>query len=77
MVPGERFWAFVEESVPHFLEVFYPLGVGVNGFLVPRVSLSARRADFSVGGISSMIEITLVNRRCSESDLAVFGLGNL
>ena len=53
------------------------LGVGVNGFFVARVSLSARSAAFSVGGISSMTEMTLVNKRCSESDLAVLGFKNL
>ena len=53
------------------------LGFGVSGFFVARVSLSARSAAFSVGGINSIIEMTLVNKRCSESDRAVLGFRNL
>ena len=53
------------------------LGVGVNGFFVAHVSLSARSAAFPVRGISSITEMTFVNKRCSESELAVFGFKNL
>ena len=53
------------------------LGVGVSSFFVARISLSARSAAFSVRGINSIIEMTLVNKRCSESDRVVLGFRNL
>ena len=53
------------------------LGVGVSGFFVAHISLSARSAAFSVRGINSIIEMTLVNKRCSESDCTILGFRNL
>ena len=53
------------------------LGVGVNGFFMARISLSASSAAFSVGGISSITEMTLVNKRCLESDREDLGFKNL
>ena len=67
----------LKKAFLNFSKFSTSLGVGVRGFFDPLVSLSARRAASSVGGISSFMEITLVNRRCSESDLDVFGFRNL
>ena len=76
MVSREGFRAFIENSISYFFEIFHFLEVGVSGFFVPRIPLPTRRPACSDAGISSMMEITLVNR-CSESDLDVFGLRNL
>ena len=50
--------------------------VGVAGPFFLRVSHVDSSAVFSVLLISTIIEMTLVNRRCSESNQHVFGFKN-
>ena len=47
--------------------------VGISGPFFPRVSWVDSSAVFSVSLFSSIIEMTLVNRRCLESERPVFG----
>jgi len=48
-------------------------GVGVMGLLLPLIVLETSKVAFSLSGIISKIDITSVNRMCSDADLDFLG----